>query len=188
MLDERVRNNMTYRQLQSYIRQATKEVNDLIESEDTPSIETQKIKRDVQSRYKGKIGVGFSGKTKKDLFIQARALQDYIDAKEDDFGYDDKIAKQWESFINSPKGFDISFEDYRELVNVMGTLGSDLKQSFDYGYYSAFNEYIDDLGVLNITKIMDKTIKESKNKGWNTEQMNEVLVNNIKQAIKEKVG
>lgn len=187
-MDERVRNNMTYRQLQSYIRQATKEVNDLIDSEDTPSIETQKVKRDVPSRYNGKIALGFAGKNKKELFIQARALQDYIDAKEEDLEYDVNVVKKWESFVNSPKGFDISLEDYKELVNVMGTLGSDLKQSFDYGYYSAFAEYLDDLGVVNITRIMSDTIRESKNKGWDTEKMNEVLLGNIKRAINEKVG
>lgn len=145
----------TTRELRAFIRQETQSVNykfiDYIQSEEKPNpialAEFEKLKAlgtgNINAEY---IGLGLSNKTKGELLVQARALQE---AQQADFftpeakrEYKEKEEQAYTTTKNK-YGFKMSQEDYHNFVENMGALDEYIKnlglgsKELLHTYYSA---------------------------------------------------
>lgn len=127
--------NWTTRELRSFIRAETKELNDKYAAyeqnvgelkENSPLMYQQRNKllelSGVKERH-GKIGLGLATKVKPDLVAQARAL---VEAKRGEFidiAKTEEYSKRLESF-NSTTGLDLSMEEYQDFGEVLESFGS----------------------------------------------------------------
>lgn len=119
---------MTRKQLQSYIREATRTINKSlgeIEGNDVLETSLNRLKEasGVKSRA-GKLGMGL-GKKKDDLLRQARMLKghfglDVYTSNADEY-IEEKVFRAYESYKKNNKA-DLSFNDYLELTNIFGGL------------------------------------------------------------------
>lgn len=131
-----INDNWTTRELRSFIKEKTQSVNykfiDYLQSKEKPNpiaiAELEKLKAlgtgNVNAEY---IGLGLTYKTKGELLIQARALQE---AEQADFftpeaqrEYNEKEEQAYTTTKNK-YGFEMSQEDYHNFVENMGALDS----------------------------------------------------------------
>lgn len=129
----------TTRELRSFIKETTQSINykfiDYMQSEEKPNpiaiAEFEKLKAlgtgNVKAEY---IGLGLTYKTKGELLVQARALQE---AEQADFftpearrEYKEK-EKQAYTTTKNKYGFEMSQEDYHNFVENMGALDEYIK-------------------------------------------------------------
>ena len=137
----------TVKELQSEIRELTKQVNTRVASikltRELPKDVEQAVnymKRlsgvktgvDKTTRAKQEIGLGLKGKSKKELILQARELSSFlrwdIESEEGLRQLEAREKTEWESFENNHPGW--TYEDWRKFVEVSGALGSDIINKF----------------------------------------------------------
>ena len=137
----------TVKELQSEIRDLTKQVNTRVASIKL----TREIPKDVEqavnymkrlsgvktgvdktTRAKQEIGLGLKGKSKAELILQARELSSFlrwdIESEEGLRQLEAREKTEWESFENNHPGW--TYEDWRKFVEVSGALGSDIINKF----------------------------------------------------------
>ena len=188
----------TVKELQSEIRELTKQVNTRVASikltRELPKDVEQAVnymKRlsgvktgvDKTTRAKQEIGLGFTGKSKKELILQARELSSFlswdIESEEGLRQLEAREKSEWESFEkNHP---DWNYEEWRKFVEVSGALGSDIINKFgsetiasDFLKRIRTNDVESTDGDKYIRAMMD-AIKESEGAGLSQTELVDLL-------------
>lgn len=184
----------TVKELQSEIRDLTKQVNTRVASikltRELPKDVEQAVnymKRlsgvktgvDKTTRAKQEIGLGLKGKRKTELILQARELSSFlrwdIESEEGLRQLESREKTEWETFERNHPGW--SYEDWRKFVEVSGALGSDIINKFgsetiasDFLKRIRTNDVESTDGDKYIKAMMD-AIKESDGAGLSQTQL-----------------
>lgn len=198
----------TTEQLKAYIKQRTKEANknineyrDKVKKGDIEEyrsvenvIEKLRAKAGVKGRKGAEIGLGLSGKKKEQLLEQARGLARYkqFDVWSEDFKreQEEKTQKAYKSFKSNLlyKGVDVTYEEYKDMVSQLGTIGEAVLGKLDYE--AALEQYSQALRSgkkINLVKIfndVDGAIKSGKAKVYDNEDMLDMIVEEIRRQSK----
>ena len=139
----------TVKELQSEIRDLTKQVNTRVASIKL----TRELPKDVEqavnymkrlsgvetgvdrtTRAKQEIGLGLKGKRKKELILQARELSSFlrwdVESEEGLRQLEAREKTEWESFEKHHPDMGWTYEEWRKLVEVTGALGHDIVNKF----------------------------------------------------------
>lgn len=188
----------TVKELQSEIRDLTKQVNTRVASikltRELPKDVEQAVnymKRlsgvktgvDKTTRAKQEIGLGLKGKSKAELILQARELSSFlrwdIESEEGLRQLESREKTEWETFERNHPGW--SYEDWRKFVEVSGALGSDIINKFgsetiasDFLKRIRTNDVESTDGDKYIKTMMD-AIKESEGKGLSQTELVDLL-------------
>ena len=188
----------TVKELQSEIRELTKQVNTRVASikltRELPKDVEQAVnymKRlsgvktgvDKTTRAKQEIGLGLKGKRKKELILQARELSSFlrwdIESEEGLRQLEAREKTEWESFEKNHPGW--TYEDWRKFVEVSGALGSDIINKFgsetiasDFLKRIRTNDVESTDGDRYIKAMMD-AIKESEGAGLSQTELVDLL-------------
>ena len=188
----------TVKELQSEIRDLTKQVNTRVASIKL----TRELPKDVEqavnymkrlsgvntgvdrtTRAKQEIGLGLKGKKKAELILQARELSSFlrwdIESEEGLRQLEAREKSEWESFEkNHP---DWNYEEWRKFVEVSGALGSDIINKFgsetiasDFLKRTRTNNAESTDGDKYIKAMMD-AIKESEGAGLSQTELVDLL-------------
>ena len=187
MKTEIISDKWTTRELRAFIREETQTINykckDYLQSEEKPNpvavAEFEKLKAlgtgNVKAEY---IGLGLSNKTKGELLVQARALQE---AKQADFftpeakrEYNEKETAAYNT-TTSRYGLDMSQEDFHNFVESMGALDSYIS-NLGLGSKELLNLYYeaDSNKRVNFASYFMETKREAQ-AGWTTDDFIDVL-------------
>lgn len=198
----------TTEQLKAYIMQRTKEANknineyrDKVKKGDIEEyrsvenmIEKLRAKAGVKGRKGAEVGLGLSGKKKEALLEQARGLARYkqFDVWSEDFKreQEEKTQKAYKSFKSNLlyKGVDVTYEEYKDMVSQLGTIGEAVLGKLDYE--AALEQYSQALRSgkkINLVKIfndVDGAIKSGKAKVYDNEDMLDMIVEEIRRQSK----
>lgn len=188
----------TVKELQSEIRDLTKQVNTRVASikltRELPKDVEQAVnymKRlsgvktgvDKTTRAKQEIGLGLKGKSKAELILQARELSSFlrwdIESEEGLRQLESREKTEWETFERNHPGW--SYEDWRKFVEVSGALGSDIINKFgsetiasDFLKRIRTNDVESTDGDKYIKTMMD-AIKESEGAGLSQTELVDLL-------------
>ena len=188
----------TVKELQSEIRELTKQVNTRVASikltRELPKDVEQAVnymKRlsgvktgvDKTTRAKQEIGLGLKGKKKTELILQARELSSFlrwdIESEEGLRQLEAREKMEWESFEKNHPGW--TYEDWRKFVEVSGALGSDIINKFgsetiasDFLKRIRTNDVESTDGDKYIKAMMD-AIKESEGAGLSQTELVDLL-------------
>ena len=188
----------TVKELQSEIRELTKQVNTRVASikltRELPKDVEQAVnymKRlsgvkkgvDKTTRAKQEIGLGLKGKKKTELILQARELSSFlrwdIESEEGLRQLEAREKTEWESFEKNHPGW--AYEDWRKFVEVSGALGSDIINKFgsetiasDFLKRIRTNDVESTDGDRYIKAMMD-AIKESEGAGLSQTELVDLL-------------
>ena len=191
----------TVKELQSEIRELTKQVNTRVASikltRELPKDVEQAVnymKRlsgvktgvDKTTRAKQEIGLGLKGKSKAELILQARELSSFlrwdIESEEGLRQLESREKKEWETFEQNHPGW--SYEDWRKFVEVSGAIGSDIINKF--GSETIASDFLKRIqpnddgtpseidGDKYLRAMMD-AIKESEGKGLSQTELVDLL-------------
>ena len=157
-------------------------------------IEKLRAKAGVKGRKGAEIGLGLSGKKKEALLEQARGLARYkqFDVWSEDFKreQEEKTQKAYKSFKSNLlyKGVDVTYEEYKDMVSQLGTIGEAVLGKLDYE--AALEQYSQALRSgkkINLVKIfndVDGAIKSGKAKVYDNEDMLDMIVEEIRRQSK----
>lgn len=180
----------TTRELRAYIREETENMNRrLIEyyaSETNPNPVVNQLKMRLLELGSGakenkpveiqKIGLGLTNKTKSELLQQARALHEAINVDiytpQGIRDYDEKEKQQYETFIkNRPALAGMSLDEYHDLVEAFGALGTHVLEEF--GYEELAQIYYSTKGVkkLDLVEAVKDIKRETKGEGLDQTQL-----------------
>lgn len=192
---------MTYRELQSHIKNLTQTANEKLVDISMNGIKSKAITKEIDTLTKkgiiGKKGYAvlrFRGKTKDDLIAQARELEYFSTWKGTE-----RTAKRtrrdlakYRAFVaNNSDNANFSYEEWRELVELMGTTTS-IREMFDLDSESIkmLTGLEKSEGIyLDIGKEMRTILNQSQGKGLSTEDVVERLRERINIAsAKEKLS
>ena len=188
----------TVKELQSEIRELTKQVNTRVASikltRELPKDVEQAvnyIKRlsgvktgvDKTTRAKQEIGLGLKGKKKTELILQARELSSFlrwdIESEEGLRQLEAREKTEWESFEKNHPGW--TYEDWRKFVEVSGALGSDIINKF--GSETIASDFLKRIRTNDVEltdgdkyiKAMMDSIKESEGAGLSQTELVDLL-------------
>ena len=160
---------MTRKQLQSYIREATRTINQsLDEIAGNEVLETSLNRLKDASGVKGrggKLGLGLN-KNKNALLMQARMLKghfglDVYTSNADEY-IEEKTIRAYATFKERSKK-DISLNDYLELVNVFGGLESTILEALSSKQVRAYyTKYADKTNSKNMTELLTELYEDHK--------------------------
>lgn len=198
----------TNEQLKAYIKQRTKEANknineyrDKVKKGDIEEyrsvenvIEKLRAKAGVKGRKGAEIGLGLSGKKKEALLEQARGLARYkqFDVWSEDYKREkeEKTQKAYESFTNNlmNKGIDVTYEEYKDMVDQLGSIGEGVLGKLDY--QAALEQYsraIRSGKKINLVQIFDdveNTIKADSTRSYSNDDKMDMIVDEIRKQSK----
>ena len=188
----------TVKELQSEIRELTKQVNTRVASikltREMPKDVEQAVnymKRlsgvktgvDKTTRAKQEIGLGLKGKRKAELILQARELSSFlrwdIESEEGLRQLEAREKTEWESFEKNHPGW--TYEDWRKFVEVSGALGSDIINKF--GSETIASDFLKRIRTNDVEltdgdkyiKAMMDSIKESEGAGLSQTELVDLL-------------
>ena len=188
----------TVKELQSEIRELTKQVNTRVASikltRELPKDVEQAVnymKRlsgvktgvDKTTRAKQEIGLGLKGKRKAELILQARELSSFlrwdIESEEGLRQLEAREKTEWESFEKNHPGW--TYEDWRKFVEVSGALGSDIINKF--GSETIASDFLKRIRTNDVEltdgdkyiKAMMDSIKESEGAGLSQTELVDLL-------------
>ena len=188
----------TVKELQSEIRELTKQVNTRVASIKL----TRELPKDVEqavnymkrlsgvktgvdrtTRAKQEIGLGLKGKSKAELILQARELSSFlrwdIESEEGLRQLEAREKSEWESFEKNHPGW--SYEEWRKFVEVSGALGSDIINKF--GSETIASDFLKRIRNNDVEltdgdkyiKVMMDSIKESEGAGLSQTELVDLL-------------
>ena len=184
----------TTRELRAYIREETANMNRrLIEyyaSSTDPNPVVSQLKERLLALGTGvkenkpieiqPIGLGLTNKTKSELLQQARALHEAINVDiytpQGLREYGEKERQQYETFIkNRPALAGMSLEEYHDLVEAFGALGTHVLEEF--GYEELAQIYYSTKGVkkLDLVEAVKDIKRETKGEGLDQTQLIDIL-------------
>lgn len=127
---------------------------------------------------RGKAIKGFRGKNKADLQRQARELEYFNQWKgtETSAVARDRDYKKYQSFIkNNPDFADYSYQEWRELVTVFGSMTDKLK---DFGYEDMKQLHLEATNKqrkIDFLSAMKKIKEQSKGMGYSQEDLTDLM-------------
>lgn len=182
---------MTTRELRAYIKEMTPEVNERYKSykealtagamTDKPILEerhSRLVALGTGKETKRGVGLGLTYKNKPELIQQARALEEFISldvwtpaaqAEEET-----ETKKAYESFKQTT-GTSLSYEEYKDLTEVFGALGSHIVDEFGAYNITKLYEEEDESQRRNLVHDINEIKKESKGAGWTKEDLIDAL-------------
>lgn len=182
---------MTTRELRAYIKEMTPEVNERYKSykealtagamTDKPILEerhSRLVALGTGKETKRGVGLGLTYKNKPELIQQARALEEFItldvwtpaaQAVEET-----ETKKAYESFKQTT-GTSLSYEEYKDLTEVFGALGSHIVDEFGAYNITKLYEEEDESQRRNLVHDINEIKKESKGAGWTKEDLIDAL-------------
>lgn len=182
---------MTTRELRAYIKDLTPEVNERYKSykealtagvmTDKPILEerhSRLVSLGTGKETKRGVGLGLTYKNKPELIQQARALEEFIaldvwspaaQAEEET-----ETKKAYESFRQTT-GTSLSYEEYKDLTEVFGALGSHIVDEFGAYNITKLYEEEDESQRRNLVHDINEIKKESKGAGWTKEDLIDAL-------------
>lgn len=188
----------TTRELRAYIREETRNLNNrfneyyISSTEVNPVVDALKekllelgtgIKPDKEISEQ-QIGLGLTYKTKPELLQQARLLYEAkkVDIYTDEGikEYNNKEHQQYDTFIQNRPGLSkMTFEEYHDLVEAFGAMGSHVLEEFGYEELAVI--YNDAKGVkkLDLVSAVADIKRETKGQGLNQKQ----LIDKLRDAI-----
>lgn len=136
----------------------------------------------ARGRGGNEVGLGFRGKSKAELVRQLRELEYFsaigIDTEAGQLEFEEKFQKSYESFRQS---YDINKEDYRELVETFGAVGSEIVSKYDS--FTVAEAYSERGKNINLAKLMKETINEHKNEGLNQKELTDILIDKMRSEV-----
>lgn len=184
---------MTVKEIKSYIRKATDEINKKLKKNGTTGFEVLDEEVDIiKEKYgfkkrKGKeeLKYGFSGKRKEDLYKQATDLRAYFNL--DVFTRDGKTyltEREQRAYEQFKKTTDIQLgeETYRKLLDVFGNLGSGLMESLGSdNIANLYNEYKITGGRFDFVDLVKEIIEE--NQGVTQDDVVEIIQQELQDRL-----
>jgi hypothetical protein len=179
----------TTRQQRAWIREATREVNKAVYDiqtsgqdlrKDYPLLAEQRdrlIELGTGKEYRGGIGLGLTYKTKAELQLQARALKETLNLLQGEVQTEEQQAQYsqaYDTFIENHPGIDLSYEEYTDMVEVMGAAGEHLLNSFGNSddFIEAYADAREDgQSHVDVMQAMVEVNREAKGQGLSTNQM-----------------
>lgn len=186
----------TTRELRSYIRQHTKQINiDLYQMYEEGKTPTKAVLREREKliqlstgrETKAGIGLGLTYKRKSELIQQARAIRDFeaIDyesrtARRKYSAQIDKAYRNYSKRKNATGQPKLSKKAYVDFVETLGAVGDKVLQEF--GYESISEEYKNSTGKqrTNFLQAMVKVHKELEGTGASGEDLIDALHNELR--------
>lgn len=178
---------MTYRELQSHIKNLTQTANEKLVDISMNGIKSKAITKELDTLSKkgiiGKKGYAvlrFRGKTKEDLITQARELEYFSTWKGTERTAKRTrrdLAKYRAFVVNNSDNANYTYEEWRELVELMGTTSS-IREMFDLDSESIkmLTGLEKSEGIyLDLGKEMRVILNQSQGKGLSTEEVTERL-------------
>ena len=153
-----------------------------------------RAKAGVKGRKGAEIGLGLSGKKKAQLLEQARGLARYkqFDVWSEDYKREkeEKTQKAYESFTNNlmNKGIDVTYEEYKDMVDQLGSIGEGVLGKLDY--QAALEQYsraIRSGKKINLVQIFDdveNTIKADSTRSYSNDDKMDMIVDEIRKQSK----
>lgn len=184
----------TTRELRAYIREETANMNrrfiEYYASSTDPNPVVSQLKERLLTLGTGvkenkpieiqPIGLGLTYKTKSELLQQARALHEAINVDiytpQGLREYGEKEKQQYETFIkNRPALAGMSLEEYHDLVEAFGALGTHVLEEF--GYEELAQIYYSTKGVkkLDLVEAVKDIKRETKGEGLDQTQLIDIL-------------
>lgn len=181
MRTENISEKWTTRELRAYIREETQNLNyrliDYYESETNPNPVVDALKERLQKLGTGKtgkekpIGLGLTYKSKSELLQQARALREA--AQVDIYTpaglreYERKEEQQYNTFIkNRPALAGMSIDEYHDLVEAFGALGSHVLEEFGYEELAQIYHSASADKKIDLVSTVKEVQKESRGQHW----------------------
>lgn len=181
-MDKRI-SDMTVRELKSYIRKLTSSVNEKINEYKGDSTLIKSEISTLKSLGTGnmkskKVGLGFLGKKKSELVQQARELEYFenwdIETPSGRRKIEARERRAWETF--SRRNPEYSYDEWRNLVEVFGAIGKKDLDKFGSEQVRELNKEMTAEGKrTNLAKSMNEVLKESKGKGYTTDDLIDLL-------------
>ena len=182
---------MTTRELRAYIKEMTPEVNERYKSykealtagamTDKPILEerhSRLVALGTGKETKRGVGLGLTYKNKPELIQQARALEEFITldiwtpaAQEEE---KTETKKAYETFKQTT-GTSLNYEEYKDLTEVFGALGSHIVDEFGAYNITKLYEEEDESQRRNLVHDINEIKKESKGAGWTKEDLIDAL-------------
>lgn len=188
--------SLTTRELRKRIREQTKEANKRITEYREKGIKNEGMEKMIrrlvsaskQTVKKGvevkKIFAKTSLKRKNELQYQYRILKQFMkfdrESVESERQAEKYIEKQYYTFRSTYPGIDISIEDYKDMVDQLGSIGEDVLGAFNY--MGALEQYADKIKAgkhINLVTIFNKAKQLSEGHGWTTKDIEDYIVNAI---------
>lgn len=145
------------------------------------SASKQTVKKGVEVK---KIFAKTSLKRKNELQYQYRILKQFMkfdrESLESERQAEKNIEKQYYTFRSTYPGIDISIEDYKDMVDQLGSIGEDVLGAFNY--MGALEQYADKIKAgkhINLVTIFNKAKQLSEGHGWTTKDIEDYVVNAI---------
>ena len=181
---------MTVKELKKYIRKQTKKANTRLKNIGKRKRGVSKAveeELDYLKRYgiigkRGKAKLGFRGKKKAELQRQAREL-DYFNqwtGAETETVAQDKDWKKYQTFkARHPEFSHYSYQDWHDIVNVFASMEDKLTE-FDYEDTKRLHIEATEKGNnVNFLKAMEEASEAAKGKGFDTDDMTDILRSNL---------
>lgn len=183
----------TTRQLRSFIREATADINRefatlRLTSEDIrkdyPQIWAQRerlIELGTGKEYKGGVALGLSTKLKPQLVMQARALRETYNILSDGERFSEAEAQARETFLRNRPHLDMSVTEYHDFVETLGAIGNHVLNEFGYESFIELYDSAIDKGksAKNVLDAVTDVVKESRGMGWTMEDMIDAMRNKL---------
>lgn len=188
-LEDQPKRKWTTRQQRAWIREATRAINKEFYEMSIAGVDLQKdhpllyeernrlIKLGTGKEYKGGVGLGLTYKTKSELMLQARELKSalrMISGEVVTADEESSFKQGYETFTQRYKDFELTFEDYKDMSEVLGALGEHVINNFKNSD-NVINAYNDarkqGQSHADIMKTIIQTNREVKGEGLTTEQM-----------------
>lgn len=188
-LGDQPKKEWTTRQQRAWIREATREVNKAVYDieasgqdlrKDYPLLAEQRdrlIELGTGKEYRGGIGLGLTYKTKSELQLQARALKETLNLLQGEVQTEEQQAQYsqaYDTFIDNHPGIDLSYEEYTDMVEVMGAAGEHMLNSFGNSddFVEAYADAREDgHSHVDVMQAMVEVNREAKGQGLSTNQM-----------------
>lgn len=181
---------MTVKELKKYIRRQTKKANTRLKNigkrkrgvSRAVQEELQYLEKQGIIGKRGRAKLGFRGKRKEELQRQAREL-DYFNqwtGAEKETVAQDKDWKKYQTFkARHPEFSNYSFQDWRDIVNVFASMEDKLTE-FEYEDTKRLHIEATEKGTsVNFLKAMEEAHQSAQGKGFDTDDMTDLLRSNL---------
>ena len=181
---------MTVKELRKLIRRETKKANTRLKNigkrkrgvSRAVEEELRYLKRQGIIGKRGKAKLGFRGKRKEELQRQARELEyfnQWTGAEKETIAQD-KDWKKYQTFkARHPEFSNYSYQDWRDIVNVFASMEDKLTE-FEYEDTKRLHIEATEKGSsVNFLKAMEKAQQDAKGKGFDTDDMTDLLRENL---------
>ena len=185
-LSDQPKADWTTRHERAWIREATRAINKeyvMLEAsgvdlkKDYPLLYEERnrlIELGTGREYRGGIGLGLTYKTKAELKIQARELKRALNLFAGELPSAEEESKYQQAYESFSKNYDLSYTEYRELTEILGSIGDHILNNFGNStdVVAAYEDArTAGKSSTDFMKALIDTNREAKAEGRTTDQM-----------------